>query len=251
MAKNTSAIIYRGPSMIDGSPIVVVTQKGTSNRKTGDMVQTYILRDDMDPVTANRCGADKAICGDCPLKGTPHDGDKGQAKGRGCYVTLAHGPLGKWKGLQKGLYPTIEGHEAIKGFGAGRMVRIGTYGDGAAVPGFIWDSLCEDAEGWTAYTHQNRCSGAATDPKRYMTSADSASAAKAAWKRGERTFRVVGSVQDLVPGAEILCPASEEAGKRTDCASCKLCAGASVKAKSIAIVAHGTSAKAAKSALAA
>ena len=52
-----------------------------------------------------------------------------------------------------------------------------------------------------------------------------------------------GQVSELVRGREILCPASEEAGKRTQCASCLLCGGASVKAKSIAIVAHGAGRK--------
>lgn len=39
-----SAIIYRGPSLIDGAPIVVIAIDSASNTKTGRMVQTYILR---------------------------------------------------------------------------------------------------------------------------------------------------------------------------------------------------------------
>lgn len=246
-----SFIIYDGPSLIDGQPIVAIAQVNTTNRKTGDMVQTYIIRSDVDPITASRTGQDHAICGNCPHRGEAHDGDTGQAKGRTCYVTLAHGPLQKWKGLAKGLYDHARGHEAIKAIGAGRMVRIGTYGDGAAVPSYIWDSLCEDAKGWTAYTHQTGCQTASTDPNRYMTSAESAGEAMAAWDRGERTFRVIADTADLISGKEILCPASDEAGKRTTCDKCKLCAGASVKAKSVAIVAHGTSAKKAKAMVAA
>lgn len=76
-----------------------------------------------------------------------------------------------------------------------------------------------------------------------MVSADSLSAASEAWARSWRTFRVVGSVDELVQGREVLCPASEEAGKRTKCVSCLLCGGASVKAKSVAIVVHGAGAK--------
>jgi hypothetical protein len=251
VSTNVSAIIYEGPSLLDGQPIVVIAQKGTSNRKTGQMLQTYILRADMDPVTANRTGADYAICGACPHRGQAHKGDKGQAKNRTCYVTLAHGPLGKWKGYLKGSYNKITGHAAIRDFGAGHKVRIGTYGDGAAVPSYIWDSLCDQAEGWTAYTHQSAHKGAATDAARYMTSVESKSEAQEAWLQGQRTFRVVASERDLVKGREILCPASEEAGKRTDCAKCGLCAGASIKAKSVAIVAHGTSKKKAKALVAA
>lgn len=246
-----TAIIYRGPSLIDGAEIVVLAQRGSRNSKTGNMLQTFILRADMDPVTANRCGADFSICGTCPHRGQAHDGDKGQAKGRTCYVTLIHAPLGKFKAFKRGAYPEISGHAAIKAFGAGQMVRIGTYGDGAAVPSYVWDSLCEDAKGWTAYTHQTGCQTAATSAERYMTSAESLPDAQAAWLRGERTFRVISDVSELAKGREILCPASEEMGKRTTCESCKLCAGASVKAKSVAIVAHGTAKKAAKALVAA
>ena len=38
------------------------------------------------------------------------------------------------------------------------------------------------------------------------------------------------------------CPASAEAGQRTTCEHCKLCAGASIAARNIAIVVHGTGA---------
>jgi len=251
MATNKTAIIYRGPSLIDGQPIVVLAQQGSKNSKTGNMLQTFILRDDMDPVTANRTGADVSICGDCPHRGQAHDGDKGLAKGRTCYVTLIHAPLGKYKALQRGSYPTVTGHAAIRAFGAGQMVRIGTYGDGAAVPSYVWDSLCDAALGWTAYTHQSGCKTAALDAQRYMTSAESLPDAQAAWDRGERTFRVIADVSDLAKGSEVLCPASEEAGRRTTCETCKLCAGASIKAKSVAIVAHGASKTAAKALVAA
>lgn len=76
-----------------------------------------------------------------------------------------------------------------------------------------------------------------------MVSADTLPAAQRAWDANWRTFRVVGGVDELVTGREILCPASEEAGKRTQCARCLLCGGASVKAKSIAIVVHGAGKK--------
>jgi hypothetical protein len=83
-------------------------------------------------------------------------------------------------------------------------------------------------------------------PELIMTSADNSKQASAAWDKGERTFRVISSLDKLIRGKEILCPASEEAGKRTTCESCKLCGGASVKGKSVAIVAHGTSKRKAK-----
>ena len=83
-------------------------------------------------------------------------------------------------------------------------------------------------------------------PQQIMTSADSLAQAQAAWGRGERTFRVIKSLDQVIKGKEVLCPASEEAGKRATCESCKLCAGASVKGKSVAIVAHGINKRKAK-----
>jgi hypothetical protein len=122
------------------------------------------------------------------------------------------------------------------------MVRLGTYGDPFAVPNYIWESLLLDSAGHTAYTH-----GAFNPmPDKIMTSADNLAQAEKAWLKGERTFRVISDIASITK-KEILCPASEEAGKRSTCKTCKLCAGSGVKAKSIAIVAHGTSKKAALS----
>lgn len=225
-----SGVIYRGPSLLDGSPIVAVALYSKRNRKTGGMVQTYILRDDMDPLTASKSGADVAICGTCPHRGTPTDDPKAkQAKGRTCYVILGQGVLSVWKALSRGLYPVADG----RAIGRGRMVRIGTYGDPAAVPSHVWENLIADAEGWTAYSHQ-----AGWRPDLAMQSADTYADALRFWKEGARTFRVVKALSEIT-AREILCPASKEAGKRTTCAACKLCAGTATRSpKSVAIVMH-------------
>jgi hypothetical protein len=82
-------------------------------------------------------------------------------------------------------------------------------------------------------------------PDMVMSSSDNATQAQEAWGKGERTFRVISALDKLIKGKEILCPASEEAkaasGKAVTCAACKLCGGNSIKAKSVAIVAHGAS----------
>jgi hypothetical protein len=101
---NRSFIIYEGPSLIDGSPIVAIAQVKTGNRKTGDMVQTWVIRSDIDPITASRTGADTAICGDCPHKGTPSDKATGWAKDRTCYVNLLFAPNGVFKAYRKGAH---------------------------------------------------------------------------------------------------------------------------------------------------
>ena len=236
-------ILYRGPSLINGKPIVALAQSDSTNSKTGNMVQTFILSDEMDPLTASRTGADESICGDCPHRGKANDNDKGQATDRTCYVTLAHAPLGKYKALKKGVYGNaVASRQEIVAFGAGKGVRLGTYGDPCAVKNSVWKSLTSRAEYQTAYTH-----GAVNPwPQGIMSSADSAEIAQSMWDKGERTFRVVASVADIIKGKEVLCPASEEAGRKATCATCKLCGGASIKAKSVAIPAHGTSKRKAK-----
>jgi hypothetical protein len=225
-------IIYRGPSRIDGNPIVAVAVWDSSNRKTGAMLQTYILREDIDPREANKYGEDYSICGDCSLKGTPTlDPDKKLAEERKCYVVLGQGPTIVFKTLKRGGYPDAS-HDR-RSVGAGRMVRIGTYGDGAAAPDEVWHELLADAKGHTAYSHNGG------DPTTYMVSADSLAQAAKAWRNNERTFRVVKDRHEIVKGQEIECPAS----KGVQCINCGLCAGTSVQAKSIAIVVHGSGAK--------
>lgn len=233
-------IIYRGPSLIDGKPIVAVVVGQSGNTKTGNMVQTYIIREDISPLEASKTGEDFSICGNCKHRGKATTrADKKQAQDRSCYVNLGQGPTIVYKALQRGVYAQVMGHKAIAALGKGRMVRLGTYGDPAAVPSYIWESLLSEAAGHTAYTHQSDMPNAESRPAYMMISADTETEARVAWSQGNRTFRVVKSTYEVIAGAEILCPASKEAGFRTTCNTCGLCGGAAVKAKSIAIVDHG------------
>lgn len=252
--KPKSSIIYNGPSLIDGAPIVVICITSSSNRKTGDLLQTYILRADVDPSTANRTGQDVSICGDCLHRGTPDASAlTGWAKGRTCYVNLGQGPRAIYASFQAGKYPSAETPEERQRMGSGRMLRIGSYGDPLAVPAHVWQELTSKATGWTSYTHQHDRATPA-DYKRSMASADTKEQAQAMHAKGLRTFRVIpvrvwkeqGTASMLE--SEILCPASKEAtearrdGSMVECSSCKLCKGSSIKAKSIAIPAHGPTA---------
>jgi hypothetical protein len=243
MSNNQTFIVYEGPSLIDQSPIVVLVQIGSKNPKTGDMVQTYILCADADPVTANRTGQDRAICGDCVHRGKPNlSSDKGQALGRSCYVTLAHGPLGKFKAYKKGQYKYASGHADLASLGKGRMVRLGTYGDPAAVPFNIWKKLLEQASGHTGYTHQWRKFKSAKSLKLMslvMASADSEADRIEAIARRFRTFRVRSSDEPIMAG-EFQCPASKEAGKKKTCGDCMACDGGISRKGSPVIVVHGS-----------
>jgi len=225
-------IIYRGPSRINQQPIFVAAIWGSKNTKTGDMLQTYIMRSDMSPLDASKYGEDEAICGPCTHRGAPTlDPARKVAERRSCYVNLGQGPLIVWKTFQRGGYKDTAN---IAEVGRGRFVRIGTYGDGAAVPNNVWSQLLHSAKGHTAYTHNGG------DPNTYMVSVETLKQAQFRWRAGHRTFRTLSSADNLDVGHEILCPASAEAGYRTTCQKCMLCAGSRTKAKSIAIVVHGT-----------
>lgn len=243
-SKPVSSIIYNGPSLIDGQPIVVVGIIASNNTKTGNMLQTHIIRADINPIEASKTGSDYSICGDCIHRGLPTDNpDKKTAVGRACYVNLGQGPRQVFERFKRGGYPVIE-HEQITHLGAKRMIRLGTYGDPAAVPSEVWNLLLKESRGHTGYTHQHSAKQA-PDYKRLMYSADTVQDAKKAHSKGYRTFRVL-SVQDYEKNGlnallsnEILCPASKENDKGVTCIECKLCTGSQSKAKSIAIVAHG------------
>ena len=242
-----NSVIYAGPSLIDGQPIVAIAILKTGNTKTGQMVQTHILRTDMHPLDASKTGADVSICGACIHRGTPtNDPTRKQATGRTCYVNIGQGPAQVFKAYRAGKYPQATDPASIAALGQGRMIRLGTYGDPAAVPAEVWDALLSRATGHTAYTHQHDLNGPGTY-RRMMYSADSAADAQQAHAKGYRTFRVIPvkawqaqGKAALMP-TETLCPASAEAGKRATCDKCKLCAGSDTRARSVAIVAHGTS----------
>lgn len=226
-------VVYDGPSQIDGERIVVIVAalQRSRNSKTGHMVQTYIIRPDMHPVEAVRRGADVSICGDCK-----HRGDLGV--GRSCYVTLSHGPSNVWKSYQRGVYPAMNAAAAGL-FLSGKMIRIGTYGDPAAVPLDVWQDLTSCAEGWTGYTHQWRKLGADW-ARLVMASADTLAEAREAQDAGWRTFRVGIESEPR----EVRCPASAEMGKKAVCADCRACMGLAGKARaSIVIAPHGTGAR--------
>tara|TARA_R110000850_G_scaffold119182_2_gene236458 strand:- start:428 stop:826 length:399 start_codon:yes stop_codon:yes gene_type:complete len=116
-------------------------------------------------------------------------------------------------------------------------IRIGAYGDGAALPLNVMADLTHGIF-HTGYTHawQSR-----PDLRQFlMASVDNPTEYDAAKQSGWRTFRVRTADENLDP-QEIACPASDEAGKRTSCDHCGLCDGSRPddQRKSVAIIAHG------------
>lgn len=233
-------VFYHGPSMLDGAPIIAVAKiDGSRNGKTGPMVQTYILRADVHPREASKHGLDSSICGACVHRGKYSLKGELLARTRTCYVVLCHGPSGIFKAYKRGIYGDLSGdlNQAAELI-AGRIVRLGSYGDPAAVPFGVWSAFLAKMQACTGYTHQWRAFPELAIL--VMASCDSMADRVMARALGFRTFRVAPSVDWTKESGEALCPASHEAGKKTTCQACKACGGHSSKANcDIVIPAHG------------
>ena len=237
MSKTLGYIAYEGPSQLDGAPIVVIINKvhsASANDKTGDLVQSFIIRSDVQPVEALKTGDDASICGDCE-----HRPINAKLTGKAtCYVNVGRSVRAVYEAYKRNRYERISLPELALKL-AGKQLRIGTYGDGAAAPVSIWQALITYTAGHVGYTHQwtrigfNHTAWAQLT----MASADTVEQAKTAHKLGYRTFRVSIGI-DKKQG-EISCPASAESGKKTTCADCMLCGGTTKQAKHIVIADHG------------
>lgn len=217
-------VIYQGPSLLDGAPIIAVVTSRSTNAKTGPMLQSWILREDIPPAEAVKSGADYSVCGACVHRGGS------------CYVAIHRAPSSVWKTYQRGRYTFAASPEALTSLGFGHRVRVGSYGDPAAVPARIWEALLSRADGWTGYTHQWR-SALALQPYT-MASVDSEAEREEARALGWRTFRVRARGAARLKG-EAACPASEEAGHKLTCAQCLACRGAGPRGD-VTIEVHGT-----------
>ena len=230
-------IFYRGNSPIDNAPIVGIAVLKSRNEKTGNMVQTFILRSDIHPMDAIKSADDVSICGSCI-----HRGDS-QTK-RTCYVDVGKSVSAIYKAFRRGSYPDMSrdlSHAAAQL--KGRKVRLGAYGDPAMIPADTWYALLEHVADWTGYTHQWQQAFAMAHRELCMASADSIEDRDIARAMGWRTFRVIPIGKPLGLSREAICPASPEGGNRRQCINCTACDGAlKPESVSIAIVAHGKSA---------
>lgn len=235
-SRPNSAIVWTGPSLINGEPIAIVVSglvKASENGKTdGSMLQTWILPLSMRPDRAVARGRDVSVCGTCQ-----HRSEASGGQGT-CYVQVPRAPLSVWRAMigarlfaaqARGRAPTIwRAGMALAGeaLQRGRGLRIGSYGDPGATPSDIWQTL----DGWrtdgatrTGYTHRWR---ERPDLRSLcMASVDTYAEAVEAESLGWRYF--LASDGEAPEGA-VQCPASEEAGKVSTCGRCGLCSGSTV-----------------------
>jgi hypothetical protein len=214
----------------DHDRVVIATGFSTKsdNRKTGPMIQVWILVRAVDPVQAIREGLDRLICGSCP-----HRGD-GTGAGRSCYVNVGQAPLGIYRAWQAGAYLPLPSVSVFEG----RRVRFGAYGDPVHLPLSLALAIAGAASGWTGYTHQWRKPSLQGWKGLVMASVDTTAELLIARSMGWSTFRV--SPDHDHHTIETLC-ASDRDG--TPCIDCQLCAGSGLRSpavRSVFIPVHGT-----------
>lgn len=185
-------IIFEGPSLINGRPIVVIATRD-GNPKIGEMLCTWILDQEIAPEIAAFNGIDESICGDCKFRAQEKMDARDQrpASTRMCYVRLSSesdaygtpkadekmGPAEIWRAWKNGEFgrwgsfgpvPEWQRDERRKSwyqYHGPLTIRIGSYGDPGAAPTDMWRDLIKYAKNWTGYTHLwrpkrcEKCSG--------------------------------------------------------------------------------------------
>ena len=241
--KISGIVLSESPSKLTGKPIVVIATLKSSNIKTGNLVQTWILPKNMSPTQAMSTGKDDSICS-CDLRGqtvsdyqnkngvivkVPHNID------RICYVVNYTAPNTIWKKFQKNKYPPLD--YKTKKLLENRKIRLGSLGDPSAVNANIWRKILKiSGQKWTGYT-ANWANGNNRYLKRMcQASVYTISNAQKAQALGWFTFRIS---QDGTPQKnEIVCPAS--INKNIQCIRCMLCNG---NQANVVIKIHGSRAK--------
>ena len=218
--KYTSYEFWRGVGL-DGAPVVafaVGLKSKSVNRKTGAMVQVYIVRADMSPLDASRLGLDRSVCGDCDLRWFTwriRKLETGETRAK-CYVNVGWLTV-MWNSWAAGKMPRISPAELGDIIDeSGMPVRQGAYGDPAVLPAAVWEQL--DRGRGTSYSHQWRNANVQRFAMASVTTLEEASEARAL---GYRTYRVdleeVGAQE-----GEIMCP---HESRGVSCADCGLCNG--------------------------
>jgi len=225
MAKPIGYILWEGLSKFDGTPIVVIATLKTTNRKTGDMIQTWILPQDSHPGVGFWEKANQSVCGHCK-----------HLEDQSCYVNWGQAPTSIWRAYKRGSYPKLTNKTGRKQQLSGKKIRFGAAGDPAMAPSWLWQELAGLASEHTGYTHQWRQPWAQGLKNYVQASCDSFGDYLDATAHGWKCFRVLRPNETKQAG-EAHCRASHEMGDKTDCATCHLCDGASAN---VVINVHGS-----------
>ena len=198
----------------EDADVFIVASSKSSNVKTGDMIQIWILDNTRHPVESRRDKHDALNqCKGCVL-----------ASGNGCYVNA--NPLSAIyrKHKSDNPYPQlVAGSLEFRRFFSGKKVRFGAYGNPSMIPLPLTQSIANLASKWTGYFHDWHMMSpddARAYGKYFMASCVSTNY-QDAQALGLRTFTTVASVpDDQQTGMECL---ADSHGMQ--CAECGLCDG--------------------------
>lgn len=227
--KYRSYVVYRGPSRINGEPIVAIATgmvEPSENDKTGPMIQIFIFADNgVVPSMNVKLGSDDSVCGtdECVFRAMV-----------ACYVNLAKSGNSPFRAMQRGNAGYYPGPEIF----TNREVRFGAYGDPAALPLELVTEIALASGKWTGYTHQWRHEWAKPYSKFFMASCELAMDVRKAYSLGWLYYRVefngVDPTADPILDAqlpkEVVCPGREGGpvdsnGEAIQCFNCLLCHG--------------------------
>lgn len=208
-------IAYEGNSLINGDPIALILTNKSQNAKTGAMIQSWIIPQHGTLLDKD---ADISVCGDCPMR----EG--------ACYVTKFFAPRNVQKTYQASKYEQLDTSKLRN-----EVLRIGSWGDPAALPHDVWANLLRRtqlSDRFTGYTHQWRtCDPAFTSL--CMASVETLEDAELAHSMGYKTFRVKSPDEPKQPN-ETVCL------NTTIGISCKNCLLCNTTSGDIVIDVHGS-----------
>lgn len=223
-SKPNGFVLYEGASTFDGENIVVVVtgfETPSSNTKTGNMLQSWIIKQKEYPSEAIKLEKDGSVCGTCPLKG------------KVCYVTMM-GPNNIWRSYKEGQYPIIDSKILDKIKRRHKLLRLGAYGDPCAVPLEVWQPLIAKSQDYTGYTHAWQYTNQRWN--QYIRASVESHTLKAkANNMGWKTFRITTDPNDILED-EVWCKNLED--EDTKCEDCRLCNAGKGKPNVVTLV-HG------------
>ena len=237
MKTKPNKVVYTTLNHI-GQQIAVVFQYGSDNSKTGDGVQIACIPFEWILQGKQAMNKDSAVCFDCPHS---------KSNNATCYVRKGmsnYGLTSKVNSLHSAYLngtldclpvdqiETIEVPKLV-----GKFVRFGQYGEPVLLGERAVNSIAQVASNFTGYTHLWHLPKYAWAARYFMSSVETAALATKAQSKGFRTFRV-RSKQSEKQANEVICPASLEGGRKVTCATCGLCKGNSIGAKSVTIIQH-------------
>ena len=218
LRKTTSAVeLWRGESALQPGAEIMMIASGlwnpSNNRKTGAMIQTWILpASEKSPWQHAKSGNDVMVCGLCKHR-------RGGGENADCYESPWQAAGQIWRAWQAGRIPRLA--SPWNNILSGRRVRLGSYGDPCAVPMDILEKITTQSMGWTGYTHAWRRPSAHPARHWLMASVDTDRETDQARRRGWKTYRVKYAGDDLPAGdGAVEC---DHATNGTQCADCMRC----------------------------